>query len=61
MEDLLNIQLAARYLGVSIKTIRNWAQKQKLSGMKIGPRGDWRFTREDLKRMIVDRKEVNPR
>ncbi len=50
--ELLNCQKAAQYLGVSVKTIRQWAQSGKLEGQKIGPRGDWRFTEDHLSKMI---------
>lgn len=50
--ELFNAQQAAKYLGVSIKTIRRWAQKGDLKGQKVGPRGDWRFTKVQLMKMI---------
>lgn len=43
---------ASQYLGVSIKTVRRWAQKGQLRGSKVGPRGDWRFAYEDLDKLI---------
>lgn len=49
---LVNCQHAAQYLGVSIKTVRHWAQTGKLHGNKIGSRGDWRFSPDDLNKMI---------
>lgn len=45
---LLNVQEAASFLGVSPGTIRNWAQNNKLNAVKVGTRGDWRFTKNDL-------------
>lgn len=32
--------------------MRRWAQSGKLKGKKVGTRGDWRFTHEQLDRMI---------
>lgn len=55
-EQLLNVQKAASFLDVSANTIRRWAQLKKLKGVKIGSRGDWRFTKNDLLQMI--RKDV---
>lgn len=50
--QLLNVQKAASFLGVSSATIRQWAQAGKLKGVKIGSRGDWRFTTDELSKMI---------
>ncbi len=55
---LLDGQAAARYLGVSLKTIRRWAQSGKLKGKKIGSRGDWRFSTEQLDRMVRDKEDA---
>jgi len=41
-QELLNIQQAAKFLGVNIRT----------KGLKVGTRGDWRFTKEDLLQMV---------
>lgn len=49
--QLLNVQKAAAYLGVSPSAIRQWAVSSKLKGIKIGSRGDWRFTKEELSKM----------
>ena len=51
-EQLLNVQQASQLLGVSLKSIRRWAQQKKIRGLKVGSRGDWRFTKEDLLKMI---------
>jgi PAS domain S-box-containing protein/excisionase family DNA binding protein len=48
----MGCQQAARYLGVSVKTIRRWAQSGRLDGTKVGTRGDWRFTSEQLDRVV---------
>ena len=58
-ENLLNVQKAAAFLDVSVNTIRRWAQTKKLSGLKVGTRGDWRFTKEDLLK-IVRRNDGQP-
>lgn len=50
--DLLNVQQASRLIGVSPKTIRRWAQTKKVRGLKVSTRGDWRFTKEDLLKMV---------
>ncbi len=51
-EQLLNVQKAASFLDISTNTIRRWAQLGKLKGVKIGSRGDWRFTKNDLLQMV---------
>ncbi len=52
-KELLNVRNAAIYLGVSVTTIRRWAQSRKITGLKIGTRGDWRFTKEELSKMVT--------
>ncbi|MDQ3065194.1 MAG: ATP-binding protein [bacterium] len=51
-DNLVNCQRAAQYLGVSVKTVRHWAQSGTLQGKKVGSRGDWRFSPDDLNKMI---------
>ena len=45
---LMNVRDAAAFLAVHPNTVRRWAQANKLPGRRLGARGDWRFTREDL-------------
>lgn len=47
-----DVQQAADKLGVNPGTIRRWAQCQTLHGVKVGVRGDWRFTSEDLQQLV---------
>jgi excisionase family DNA binding protein len=51
-QELLNIQQASKFLGVNIRTMRRWAQKKKVKGLKVGTRGDWRFTKDDLLKVV---------
>lgn len=44
-EQLLNVHEAAAFLGVNPGTIRRWAQSKIITGLKVGLRGDWRFTK----------------
>ncbi|HSH17913.1 MAG TPA: ATP-binding protein [Candidatus Saccharimonadales bacterium] len=48
---LLDVRQAAVFLRVNPGTIRRWAQDGRLTGLKIGVRGDWRFTEESLLRL----------
>jgi len=38
----------AHLLGLHINTVRRWSQKGILKSHRIGPRGDRRFSREDI-------------
>ncbi len=55
---LLNIQQSASFLGVSSSTVRRWAYANQLTGVKIGTRGDWRFTEEELTKMMHPQKDT---
>jgi excisionase family DNA binding protein len=50
--SLFNVTQAAQFLGVNSGTIRRWARTKTLHGLKIGIRGDWRFTEDDLLTMV---------
>lgn len=51
-QELYSARQAAKLLGISVKTIRRWAQLKKLKGLKVGTRGDWRFTKNNLMKLI---------
>lgn len=53
-QELLTIKESAMYLNVSVSTMRRWAQKGLLKGTKVGTRGDWRFTTNDLELLKQD-------
>jgi len=50
--NLLDVGEAADFLKVSMSTIRRWAQNNQLIALKVGIRGDWRFTEEELLKMV---------
>jgi excisionase family DNA binding protein len=50
--QLLNVSKAAESLGVHAGTIRRWVHNKQLNGVKVGIRGDWRFTKEELSKMV---------
>ncbi|MGI8419848.1 MAG: helix-turn-helix domain-containing protein [Candidatus Levyibacteriota bacterium] len=52
IQELLTVSKAATFLCVSVTTIRRWAQQGILRGVKLGKRGDWRFAKEDLLKMV---------
>ena len=49
---LLTVAEAARTLKVHINTIRNWTNIGILKSFRIGPRGDRRFSKEDIDRFL---------
>ena len=49
--EMFTVQEAATLFNVHPVTIRRWAYQSKLKGRKIGFRGDWRFTREELREL----------
>jgi len=51
-DTLFNVQQAAEFLSVNPGTIRRWARSKVLSGVNVGIRGDWRFTKDDLLKMV---------
>lgn len=51
-DEFLNVQKAAKLLDLSAKTVRRWAQESKIKGFKIGTRGDWRFNRNELLKLL---------
>ena len=57
-QELLNVHKAASFLTVSVTTIRRWAQSGKITGIKVGIRGDWRFTKNDLLKMMRKNNEL---
>ena len=47
----------ARYLGVHVERMPNWARKGVIPAAKLGNRGGFRFRREDLDRFLEARRE----
>lgn len=50
--ELLDVHQAAKFLSVGVSTIRRWAQQKKIHGLKVGTRGDWRFSKKDLLNVV---------
>ncbi|MEE8469962.1 MAG: helix-turn-helix domain-containing protein [Dehalococcoidia bacterium] len=44
----LTIRKAAKVLGVHVNTLRNWSNEGRIRSYRFGPRGDRRFSLEDL-------------
>ncbi|CAN5205080.1 hypothetical protein BH11PAT1_BH11PAT1_4750 [soil metagenome] len=59
--EFLNVQKTADFLGVHAGTVRRWVHTNQLRGVKVGLRGDWRFTKEDILKMVNDTRELHVR
>ena len=55
--DLVDISSAAKLLGVSKLTLRNWDNSGILKAIRIGKRGDRRYKKEDLENFLGKKKE----
>jgi diguanylate cyclase (GGDEF)-like protein/excisionase family DNA binding protein len=53
-EGLLSVAQAATLLGVHPNTIRIWTDGGRLTAYRINPRGDRRFRRTDVERLLVE-------
>lgn len=51
----MSVSRAARYLGVSTRTVRRWADSGRLASVRVNDRGDRRFLVSDLKALIGER------
>ena len=52
---MLTVREVARLLNVHINTVRRWNGKGMLKAYRIGPRGDRRFSREDIALFLSDK------
>ncbi|MCA1570610.1 MAG: helix-turn-helix domain-containing protein [Chloroflexi bacterium] len=53
LEALLSVAQAATLLGVHPNTIRSWTSAGRLTAYRINRRGDRRFRRDDVERLLV--------
>lgn len=53
LTPLLTIEEAAAYLSVSKTSLRRWTNQGVLACVRIGPRGERRFQREELDRLLL--------
>ncbi|MFH1308252.1 MAG: PEP-utilizing enzyme [archaeon] len=51
-EELVGINTAAEQLGISKKTLRNWDNSGTLKAVRIGNRGDRRYKKEDINKLL---------
>ncbi len=52
LKRMLTTTEVARFLGVHPNTVRHWADQGLLGAVRLGPRRDRRFTRQELSRFI---------
>ena len=52
LPDLMTLQEVAKFLRVSPLTIRRWGKKGKLPPIRINTRGDRRYTKEAVLRLV---------
>ena len=55
--SMLTANELARLLNVHINTIRRWSNRGILKTYRIGPRGDRRFSREDIVGFLSEKPE----
>ena len=56
---LLTTSGVARMLNLHINTVRRWSDRGILKPYRIGPRGDRRFTRDDVIRFLTTQQYGN--
>jgi excisionase family DNA binding protein len=52
---MLTVREVARLLNVHINTVRRWNGKGMLKAYRIGPRGDRRFSRDDIAMFLAEK------
>lgn len=59
--SILTCAEAARVLRVHPNTVRRWADAGKLPSVRLGTRGDRRFKREELEKVVREGREIGGR
>jgi len=52
---VLTVREVARLLNVHVNTARRWSDSGVLRAYRIGPRGDRRFSQEDIAAMLKEK------
>ena len=60
-ETMLTASELAHLLNVHINTVRRWGNRGILKVYRIGPRGDRRFSKEDIDSFLAENPEVKYR
>jgi len=59
-ETMLTIREVCQLLHVHSNTLRRWANQGLLKAYRIGPRGDRRFTAEDVSALVIAQTRFGP-
>ena len=59
LPDLMTIREVADLLRISPLTIKRWGKKGKLPAIRINSRGDRRYKKEVILRLLGEEKELN--
>lgn len=54
-KGMLTARELARLLNVHINTVRRWDERGMLKAYRIGPRGDRRFSQEDVALFLTEK------
>lgn len=54
MDGLLAVREVAQLLHVHPNTLRRWSNNGRIAAYRITPRGDRRFRREDVARLLLE-------
>ncbi len=55
---MLTVRQVARILNVHINTVRRWNDRGILKAYRIGPRGDRRFSKEDVALFLAESSQL---
>jgi excisionase family DNA binding protein len=54
MEELVTLEQAAKLLKLHRETLRRWDRQGKLKAVKVGSRGDRRYRKEDIEKILLE-------
>jgi excisionase family DNA binding protein len=54
ISPMLTVREVASLLGIHANTVRRWSDEGKLKAFRITRRGDRRFKREEISRLLAD-------
>jgi excisionase family DNA binding protein len=57
IKPMLTVKDVARFLNIHTNTVRRWSDNNVLKAYRITPRGDRRFRREDIERLLSNYNE----
>lgn len=57
LPKLLTIQQVAEVLNVHTETLRRWDKSGRLKAVRLGPRGDRRYNKANIEKLLKEAKE----